>query len=1039
MTDTSSPLVGFRISPRQERLWQLTRFGVHDNAIGLAVRIEGPLDVLRFRQAFEATVLAHEILRTKLHVVIGLEFPLQVVEPTRDIVLGVEPTGLADLVSGLHHTEGLRAALSRHAPDQHFFLLAISTLLCDDESLRILVHRIAAVYNGAALTSGLEFADVAEWQHEQLDLAPAGGTVWKETAAYGVLPPLVFEPSETNGPATVVPGSELAVSDHGPEAGAIDIAIAHESVQAVRATSARLGMSPRAVFLAVWARVLASLAGTERIVLGVRVDGRAQPELATVLGPLAHHVPVALDVVAPFEARIKAADRALAFTERPLPSEGTLAAPTPDFAFDADDWAPVEVGQICFGFESRCGGLERFALCLHVTTSPDRWTARVSFDRQRFAEVDVCRIARQWSARLAGDNDGLPEAELQELLRDFSGASEPETVSNGAATVLELFDEQVRRSPGQPAIVTSEYSITYGELARKSERLAARLREHGVGAEMIVAVHLSRSPELLASILAILRAGAAYLPLDPEYPAERNRRIVKIVQPSVVVATERDAANFVGVPLVSPDAVSVADRPLKPPLGSDLAYVICTSGSTASPRAVLVSHANLLASTRARLDQYPGEGAQFLLLSSAAFDSSVAGIFGTLAGGGTLVLPAWQEEKDPDRIALLIAERRVTRLLCLPSLYQRILEQARDAALRTLDTVIVAGEALLPNLVALHAKRAPAGATLFNEYGPTEGTVWSTVHVFDELRSGARVPVGRPIPGTRVYVLDSTGELCPVGVCGELWIGGEGVARGYHSEPAATADRFRPDPFALKSGERLYRTGDLACFDGRGRLHIYGRTDDQVKIRGVRVEPAEVASAIRAYPGVVDVAVIGDSAAGSLAAYLVVCEPIPHGMDLRQFLAARLPQAMIPSLFRLVPELPRLPNGKLDRATLLTSGGRSLSRGAGGAPPVTHMEKEVAGVWSEVLALEDVGIDDGFFDLGGHSFLLLQIHHRLQQLLFRTFPLLDLLECPTVRALSVRLEERTRDGMRLDDAKSDSDGARVRAEKRKATFRPRRG
>jgi len=440
---------------------------------------------------------------------------------------------------------------------------------------------------------------------------------------------------------------------------------------------------------------------------------------------------------------------------------------------------------------------------------------------------------------------------------------------------------------------------------------------------------------------------------------------------------------------------------------ASLAYVIYTSGSSGKPKGVPITHANLVHSTRARVATYSGRVQRYLLLSSFAFDSSVAGIFWTLVQGGTLVLPPEGIEKDLASLPALIAEQRPTHLLGLPSLWSLLLEQSSAHELASLDTVIVAGESCPAELVRRHRARLPR-VKLYNEYGPTAGTVWSTV--FDACTPLARtqVPIGRPIPGSVAYVLTPERELAPLGMAGELWIGGPGVAGGYLNRPELTAERFAEDPF---SGGRMYRTGDRARWLPDGNLEFLGRLDGQVKIRGYRIEVEEIEAALSAHPAVREAIVLArdDHGGGArLVAYVVPIGPRPAETDLLRFLSERVPEYMVPARAMCLDGWPQLPNGKIDRKALPEPPEPLAFAEPEGAPEIV-----LAALFADVLGLEAVGRHDDFFALGGHSLSATRLYARLRETLQVKLPLRVLFECRTPAALAAELARDPAEGERV--------------------------
>jgi amino acid adenylation domain-containing protein len=544
-----------------------------------------------------------------------------------------------------------------------------------------------------------------------------------------------------------------------------------------------------------------------------------------------------------------------------------------------------------------------------------------------------------------------------------------------------------RRHPDRIAIKSIKDAISYATLDAWAEQIAFDLSARGVDKASHVGVFVEPSAAMVAAVLGVLRSGAVYVPLDEAQPDSRISSVVADAGAVAIVASDktRPRLESIGLPLVmagredigaSPTrAEGLRERRVHP---DDAAYLIYTSGSSGEPKGVLVGHDQLSASTMARRMVYRGSPV-FLLVSPLAFDSSVAGIFGTLTAGGTLAVADQDEVRDPERLLDLIHEHAVTQLLCVPSLYQVLLDAAErrePGRLRSLQSVIVAGEPLTPSLVERHFALLRT-ATLFNEYGPTEATVWASYERFD---SDAPVTIGGPAPGVQLYLLDEQLRPVPIGAEGELFIAGAGVARGYFGRPEATARAFLDDPFAAEGSGRMYRTGDRARWDFGGKLHCLGRLDHQVKVRGYRVELNAVEAALTTHAGVHEAAAVTDSTACSLVAF-VVALPQTSLEELRQHLAAHLPAAMVPARIFPIDQLPRGINGKVDRVALRRRAEEKLAV----PPSEPHLAAEdtvtrrVIAAWSELLKLDHVPLDGNFFDLGGHSLLMFELQDALER------------------------------------------------------------
>jgi amino acid adenylation domain-containing protein len=618
----------------------------------------------------------------------------------------------------------------------------------------------------------------------------------------------------------------------------------------------------------------------------------------------------------------------------------------------------------------------------------------------------------------------LPASERTLLLKTWNAtdASSPDHLC-----IHHLFEAQVARTPEATALIFEGEVLSYGELNAKANRLAHRLVERGVGPDQRVAICVERSTTMVIGLMAILKSGGAYVPLDPAYPGDRLAYILADTAPVLVLA---DAAGrqVLGEALqrytvLDPNEILTkadANFQVTGLTPRNLAYLIYTSGSTGQPKGVMIEHRGLIASTLARTTVYkPSFGAVFLLLSSVAFDSSVAGIFGTLTTGGALCLPGRKAVVDPHVISRLLIENKVTSVLLVPSLARLVLPQVAKLGYEQLRQVIVAGE-VCPAKLVQEVTSAFTAVELFNEYGPTEATVWAAVHrcSSDDIDP---VPIGFPISNTRIYLLDAHGEPVPLGAVGEMYIGGMGVARGYLNLAKLTDERFLLDPFAGKPGARMYKTGDLARYLPNGNLVFLGRNDDQIKIRGLRIEPGEIAARLTEHPSIREAVVEmqGVDPDKRLVAY-VVAHPevsendafisradskagLPLAGRLRDYLNERLPDYMVPSAFVLIEHLPLTPNGKLDRRALPVPEGEAFAHAAYEVPQ-GETETILAAIWSGLLGLEQVGRHDNFFALGGHSLMAIHLMQKVRCYGLEC-SLSDIFEHPRLANLATRIAQ----------------------------------
>ncbi|HEY0169639.1 MAG TPA: amino acid adenylation domain-containing protein, partial [Pyrinomonadaceae bacterium] len=645
---------------------------------------------------------------------------------------------------------------------------------------------------------------------------------------------------------------------------------------------------------------------------------------------------------------------------------------------------------------------------------------RVEFDERLFTRAAMERFRRHYAQALrqglarpdarVGDISVLDEDERRQLLVEWN---DTRTGYPRDACVHHLFERRAAAAPDAVALSLGDDTLTYAELNERADLLARYLRTLGVGPEVVVGLCVERSMEMVVGLLGVLKAGGAYLPLDPEYPLERLSYVMEDASVSVLLTQERleGRLNLRAPRVVRLDADwgLVSRQGGGAPAGGatfdNLAYVIYTSGSTGRPKGVMIEHrglCNLAESQREFLDVRPG--ARALQFASLSFDASVYEIFIALCAGATLCLaPAESLLPGPELIGLL-GGQGINAVTLPPS----ALLAMPQAELPELKTIVAAGEACPAEAV----ERWAAGRRFVNAYGPTEVTVMASGA---EAHAGAGQPhIGRPIANKSVHVLDGAGRLVPVGVEGELYVGGDGLARGYLRRPGLTAERFVPDPFSAEPGARLYRTGDLARRRPDGNLDFIGRLDHQVKVRGYRIELEEIEARLGQHAAVARCVVVAraDGADERLVAYVVGRgDGLPGAAELRGFLAERLPDYMLPSAFVALDELPLNANGKVDRRAL-PAPGTTPEQGAG-APLRTQTEGVVAAMWAEVLGLESVSAEDNFFELGGHSLLATRVFSRVREAFKVELPIRTIFDAPTLAQLARRIEEAAAGGRAL--------------------------
>ncbi len=1049
------------LSFAQQRLWFLDQLapGSASYNVPLAVRLSGRLDPAALEASLAEILRRHEALRTTFAAPEGR--PVQGVHEAKSLALPLRDLAALPAegreAEALRHAAGearrpfdlqrgplFRAELLRLAPDDHVLLATMHHIVSDGWSIGVLIREIAALYE--AFRDGrpsplpelpIQYADFAVWQRRWLqgEALEAQIAYWRKQLAG--CPETLDLPSDRPRPA---------VQTH---RGAYrSLALPAEVASGLRELCRREEVTLFMALLAAFQALLHRYTGQDDVVVGTPIANRNRSEIESLIGFFVNTLALRADHSGdPTFRRLLALVRESAlgaYAHQDLPFEHLVEVLQP-----RRDLSRSPIFQVMFDLQNLPAhspglsdltltpmGLEtgtaKFDLTLTMAELPDGLAGTLEYNTDLFDGETAERMLAHFETLLAGavadpgrrvSALGLMRSEERRLrLQESEG---PRLEAPASRSVWDLFQEQARRSPDRVALVHGSTRITYAQLERQAGRLASRLRALGVGPETRVGLCSDRSPEAIAGMLAVLAAGGAYVPLDPEYPADRLGVMLEDARPAVVLVQERRASSLprCGASLLHLDGeIGWSQRdadaaPSGPPSPDCAAYVIYTSGSTGRPKGVVVSHASLAHSIGARAVHYREPVSAFLLLSSFSFDSSVAGIYGTLCRGGALHLAPEGAQKDPGRIAELLASEAISHLLCLPSLYGLVLEHAGPRRLASLRTVIVAGESCPPGLVERHHAAAPE-VPLFNEYGPTEATVWSTVARCRSLGGDGRVPIGRPIANTRALILDPRIEPVPSGVAGELYVGGGGIARGYLGAADLTADRFVPDPFSSEPGARLYRTGDRARALPGGEIEFLGRCDLQLKVRGVRVEPGDVEAALARHPAVREAVVVARADGGGdarLVAYVA-----PNGVDgptagaLRAFLQERLPDSMVPSLFVTLDALPRAPGGKVDRRSLPAPGAARPEVGATFVAPRGPVEEVVAGIWAALLGVERVGAFDDFFDLGGHSLLATQVVSRVREALRVEVPLRAIFEDATVAGLAEGLAGAAGDGAALE-------------------------
>jgi len=631
----------------------------------------------------------------------------------------------------------------------------------------------------------------------------------------------------------------------------------------------------------------------------------------------------------------------------------------------------------------------------------------------------------------------MPVRFLPEPLRSWSGTS---SEYPQGASVATLFEEIANEHPDAVALVQGDVELTYKELNKRANRLAHRLRLAGVVTETMVACCLDRSTEMIVAFLAVLKAGGAYVPLDPMYPEARLHMILEDTGKPLILTTKSlvsslrstDSTRIISMDDEAEGSSGNEENPQRSAGPTNLAYVMYTSGSTGRPKGVMVEHRGIVRLVRGTNYCHFGLEETFLQFAPPSFDASTFEIWGALLNGSRLVLMP-EGSSSLEDLVRTVRKHGVTTLWLTAGLFHLMVEEHANE-LQTLRQLLAGGDVLSPRHVRLFLEHAPT-TTLINGYGPTENTTFTCcqiMHAGDSLSDS--VPIGKPIPNTKVYILDENLNPVAPGDTGELYAAGDGVARGYLNDPNTTAAKFLTDPFAEEPHHRMYRTGDLARWRSDGTIEFLGRMDSQVKILGYRIEPAEIESALQRHGRVKQACLIARTENGSkrLVAYFVPAESGPTPEQLREYAASHLPQHMIPAFFVALESLPLSGHGKIDRVALANLELAPKQDPTPARIPDSELERTLAQLWQRVLNVQNVGVDDNFFDLGGDSLLLVAVHSNLQKLLQTEISLTDLFEFSTIRKLAQHLGHAESNTAIASDSKE-------RAERQREAFTRFRG
>ncbi len=984
------------VTSGQKRLWMLQQLYPLNPFYQYAhlYKINGPLNFQHLENSIQFLFDKHEILRSnfentnegievKIKDQIQFQLSIAVIEDDPEKVVE-ETDQFVNKLFDLSNDVLLRIKLIQTGSEESLMILSIHHIIGDRSSLLSFHTELFEVYQklneGQPLSSPaneLQYADYAHWKNQQ-EPDQKNIEYWLEKLS-GDLQIIRLPADHVRPRKASFKGATVAQK------------LSTELTDKISIFSKQYQTTPYVVLLAVLKILLFRYSNQEDILVASPFSNRDLPVLDKVIGFFNETVVLKTsfndqDSFSTIVKQLKA-NTLEAMEHKDVPFDTLVKKLQPK-----RDSSANPIFQTMFVYNQSAGAIEvpdlvikdkpvdlkvsKFDLTLFANKIGNELEIALEYAQDLFEEATIKRMLFHFENLLnnllekpeqnIATIDYLSENEIQQLVQEWNFDESNSPQLEGIHFSIEKIAES---APESIAVQFQTQSLSYKELNDQANSVAQYLIDQGIKIGEPVGLYCERSVEMIVGIFGILKSGAAYVPLDPEYPKNRIEYILKDAGAKFILSHLSDSESTFPSGTTTTaivDAIKYEEKSSSlPETGFDLAYLIYTSGSTGQAKGVAISHSNLIHSTFARFDYYDHQPSAFLLLSSFSFDSSVAGIFWTLCAGGTLVIPDKKIEQDIQKLSSIIERNKISHTLLLPSLYQLVLDYASLDQLQTLQTVIVAGEACSTALALNHFKKL-SRVTLVNEYGPTEGTVWSTAYQIKKEDSFGSVPIGRSTPFMENFVLDKNKQLVPLGVDGELYVAGKGLASGYWNKEELTDQRFLAHPY--KKGEKIYRTGDLVKYNKDGQLLFLGRIDQQVKIRGHRIEPDEIKNSLLKVEGIdnalVTVQVNGDFK--RLIAYYCTKTNL-QAEDLKQFLSLKFPAFMVPTAFIRLSQIPTLPNGKIDFKALPAAGQQDMLNESNYVAPRNEQEQTLVNIWQKVLAIQPIGVFDNFFEIGGDS------------------------------------------------------------------------
>jgi len=1061
----------YPLSFAQQGLWfinQLTPDTPTYN-IPIVINFKGCINLTALQDSLNEIIRRHEVLRTSFIVENGQ--PVQVVNHAVPVTLAVEDlrslsenertqeaqrlaTEFAQQPFDLSAQSLLRAKVLKLNDKNYHLFVTLHHIIADGWSIGILIKELAALYE--AFSTGklslrdatrtpfaelpIQYGDFVNWQRKWFDGESATRTLgdriqpkltyWKQKLG-GELPVLNLPTDRARSPIQTFKGAQAK------------LVLSQTLTKELKNLSRHSGVTLFMTLLTAFKTLLYRYTGQTDILVGSPIANRNRAEVESLIGFFVNVLVLRTDLSGDLSflellARVKLTALE-AYIHQDLPFEKLVEELKPNrdlsynplfqvmFALQNMPKPNLSLSDVSITYEEGYNGTSKFDLTLFMEDSEQGLVATCEYNTDLFNADTITRMLGHFQTLLESivsdpqqclsNLQLLTPSEVQQLLVEWN---DTKTDYPKDKCIHQLFEAQVEKTPDAIAVVFENQQLTYRELNNRANQLAHYLQQLGVKPEELVAICVERSLEMVIGLLGILKAGGAYIPLDPAYPQERlvfmlsdSQVKVILIQKKLIAGLPKHQAHIVCLNTDKSLILAVSENnPVSGVKPDNLAYVIYTSGSTGQPKGVMISHQAICNHMVWMHKSFPlTETDKVLQKTPFSFDASIWEFYAPLLVGAQLIIAEPEGHQDSVYLVKLITNLKITTVQVVPSLLRIFLEEVKSQRCNSLKRVFCGGEVLPIDIQDRFF--ANLNADLYNLYGPTEACIDATFWACKRQSDLPIVPIGRPINNMQVYLLDSKGKPVPIGVSAELHIGGDGLARGYFNRPDLTALKFVPNPFSNNPADRLYKTGDLASYTPNGEIKYLGRIDNQVKVRGFRIELGEIEALLSQHSAVqASVVVVREDEPEnkSLVAYVVFqAEQSLTITELRRFLEEKLPKYMVPSFFVLLEKLPLLPNGKVDRRSLPIPETLRPALEVAYVAPQSEMEQTIAAVWQEVLHLEKVGVNDNFFDIGGHSLLIVQVNNKLQEILNRNLSIVEMFQNPTINSLARHLNQNTGD------------------------------